>query len=155
MIMLNEKSTRFLQLFLPLIAGLGMGLLFKSPFNALEKTVQPRDRAAMTGCFFYVRFIGTSVGLVSDDSNERCVDGLSESLLSVLGGRHIRHSGAGHGSLRLRLQSELDGLEDIGSYLRRNAANGGPVLRGESSLGEISLFERQVPLSVMLTPFVP
>ncbi|KAG8858721.1 hypothetical protein FRB96_004858 [Tulasnella sp. 330] len=63
MSILNEKSSRALQLALPLIAGLGMGLLFKSPFNALEKTIEPKDRAAMTGCFFYVRFIGTSVGL--------------------------------------------------------------------------------------------
>ncbi|KAG9011024.1 hypothetical protein FRB94_008997 [Tulasnella sp. JGI-2019a] len=63
MAILNERSNRALQLALPLIAGLGMGLLFKSPFNALEKTIEPKDRAAMTGCFFYVRFIGTSVGL--------------------------------------------------------------------------------------------
>src|SRR5271154_485287 len=65
MIMLDEHSCRFMQLVIPLIAGLGMGLLFRSPFVAMEKAFPDKDRASMTGCFFFVRFIGTSVGLVS------------------------------------------------------------------------------------------
>lgn len=63
--MLNETSCKFMELSIPLIAGLGMGLLFRSPFAAMEKAVPEKDRAPMTACFFLVRFIGTSVGLVS------------------------------------------------------------------------------------------
>ncbi|KAG8901530.1 hypothetical protein FRC00_006453 [Tulasnella sp. 408] len=63
MILLNETSCKFMTVSIPLIAGLGMGLLFRSPFAAMENALPEKDRAPMTACFFLVRFIGTSVGL--------------------------------------------------------------------------------------------
>lgn len=65
MILLDQSSCKFMTVSIPLIAGLGMGLLFRSPFAAMEKALPEKDRAPMTACFFLVRFIGTSVGLVS------------------------------------------------------------------------------------------
>ncbi|KAG9042972.1 hypothetical protein FS837_010187 [Tulasnella sp. UAMH 9824] len=65
MILLNETSCKFMTVSIPLIAGLGMGLLFRSPFAAMENALPEKDRAPMTACFFLVRFIGTSVGLAA------------------------------------------------------------------------------------------
>ncbi|KAG8997771.1 hypothetical protein FRB90_012434 [Tulasnella sp. 427] len=65
MILLDQTSCKFMTVSIPLIAGLGMGLLFRSPFAAMEKALPEKDRAPMTACFFLVRFIGTSVGLAA------------------------------------------------------------------------------------------
>ncbi|KAG8953308.1 hypothetical protein FRC04_002718 [Tulasnella sp. 424] len=65
MILLDQSSCKFMTVSIPLIAGLGMGLLFRSPFAAMEKALPEKDRAPMTACFFLVRFIGTSVGLAA------------------------------------------------------------------------------------------
>ncbi len=64
--MLGVGSCRYMVISTTLIAGLGMGLLFRSPFAAMEKALPEGDRAPMTACFFLVRFIGTSVGLVRE-----------------------------------------------------------------------------------------
>jgi hypothetical protein len=65
MITLDERSTRLTQEVLPLIAGLGLGLLFKTPHTALEAAMRDKDRAGSVGNFFLVRFIGSTTGLVS------------------------------------------------------------------------------------------
>ncbi|KAG8929878.1 hypothetical protein FRC01_003657 [Tulasnella sp. 417] len=65
MILLDQSSCKFMTVSIPLIAGLGMGLLFRSPFAAMENALPEKDRAPMTACFFLVRFIGTSVGLAA------------------------------------------------------------------------------------------
>jgi len=64
MILMKHTTSRVLQEIYPLIAGLGMGLLFRSPFTALEAAMPSGDRAGSTGNFFLVRFIGTCTGLV-------------------------------------------------------------------------------------------
>lgn len=65
MISMNERSSQVIQEIYPLIAGLGMGLLFRSPFVAVEAAMHDQDRAGSTGNFFLVRFIGSCTGLVS------------------------------------------------------------------------------------------
>lgn len=64
MISMNERSSQVIQEIYPLIAGLGMGLLFRSPFVAVEAAMHDQDRAGSTGNFFLVRFIGSCTGLV-------------------------------------------------------------------------------------------
>jgi len=63
MISMNEHSKQLVQELFPLIAGLGMGLLFRSPFVAVEAAMYDQDRAGSTGNFFLVRFIGSCTGL--------------------------------------------------------------------------------------------
>ncbi|KAG8964259.1 hypothetical protein FRC03_002026 [Tulasnella sp. 419] len=63
MIMMDHHSGLPIQIIFPLIAGLGMGLLFRSPFTALETSAPKEVRAGLTATFFLVRFIGTCTGL--------------------------------------------------------------------------------------------
>jgi hypothetical protein len=65
MITLSERSNLAMQELIPLVAGLGMGLLFRSPFVAVEAAMYDQHRASCTGNFFLVRFIGACTGLVN------------------------------------------------------------------------------------------
>jgi hypothetical protein len=53
-----------MQSLLPLVAGLGIGMLFHAPYQALTSVLSPKELAAGTGAFFLVRFTGATVGLV-------------------------------------------------------------------------------------------
>lgn len=64
MITLNERSNIWLQELYPLLAGIGIGMLFHTPFQVVTNLLPKRDLASATGAFFLVRFIGTTTGLV-------------------------------------------------------------------------------------------
>ncbi|KAH9947709.1 amino acid permease ScVBA-like protein [Amylocystis lapponica] len=63
MILLNENTTRALYSVYPLIAGLGIGMLFHAPYQVFTRALQRRDTASGTSAFFLVRFTGATVGL--------------------------------------------------------------------------------------------
>jgi len=65
MITLNERSNIWPQELYPLLAGIGIGMLFHTPFQVVTNLLPKRDLASATGAFFLVRFIGTTTGLVS------------------------------------------------------------------------------------------
>lgn len=48
----------------PLIAGLGLGLLFHAPYQVFTRAIVRKDMASGTSGFFLVRFTGATVGLV-------------------------------------------------------------------------------------------
>jgi len=62
---LDEKSSGLAQSLFPLIAGIGLGMLFHAPYQVFIKTLKPRDIATGTSAFFLVRFTGATIGLVS------------------------------------------------------------------------------------------
>lgn len=66
MITLDERSGIPLQEIYPLFAGIGIGMLFHTPFQVVTKSLPKADLASATGAFFLVRFIGTTTGLVRD-----------------------------------------------------------------------------------------
>ncbi|KAJ7129981.1 amino acid permease ScVBA-like protein [Mycena crocata] len=59
---LDERSTITAELF-PLVAGIGLGMLFHAPYQVFTRTLKQRDLAAGTSAFFLVRFTGATVGL--------------------------------------------------------------------------------------------
>ncbi|KAG8857156.1 hypothetical protein FRB91_011701 [Serendipita sp. 411] len=63
MITLNERSGIAIQEVYPLIAGVGIGMLFHTPFQVVTNSLPRWDLAQATGAFFLVRFIGTTTGL--------------------------------------------------------------------------------------------
>ncbi|KAG8800234.1 hypothetical protein FRC17_006921, partial [Serendipita sp. 399] len=63
MITLNERSGIAIQEVYPLIAGMGIGMLFHTPFQVVTNSLPRWDLAQATGAFFLVRFIGTTTGL--------------------------------------------------------------------------------------------
>jgi hypothetical protein len=62
--LLDENTRVIIQSFLPLLGGLGIGMLFHAPYQALTSVLSPKELAAGTGAFFLVRFTGATVGLV-------------------------------------------------------------------------------------------
>ncbi len=52
-----------MQSFLPLLGGIGLGMLFHAPYQALTGALSPKELAAGTSVFFLVRFTGATVGL--------------------------------------------------------------------------------------------
>lgn len=63
--LLNERSSIATQTVYPLIAGLGLGMLFHAPYQVFTGALKPRELAAGTSAFFLVRFTGATIGLVS------------------------------------------------------------------------------------------
>ncbi|OBZ79039.1 putative transporter C3H1.06c [Grifola frondosa] len=63
MILLDERTAYALQSVYPLIAGLGIGMLFHAPYQVFTRALRRRDVAAGTSAFFLVRFTGATVGL--------------------------------------------------------------------------------------------
>ncbi|KDQ54777.1 hypothetical protein JAAARDRAFT_60240 [Jaapia argillacea MUCL 33604] len=61
--LLRDKSPQSLQLVFPLIAGLGLGMLFHAPYQVFTRAIDTKDIAAGTSAFFLVRFTGATVGL--------------------------------------------------------------------------------------------
>lgn len=62
--LLNEHSLRLWQSVFPLIAGIGIGMLFHAPYQVFAKALGPSDLATGTSAFFLVRFTGATIGLV-------------------------------------------------------------------------------------------
>ncbi|KAJ7169532.1 major facilitator superfamily domain-containing protein [Mycena filopes] len=60
--LLDERSSITAELF-PLVAGVGLGMLFHAPYQVYTRSLKQRDLAAGTSAFFLVRFTGATVGL--------------------------------------------------------------------------------------------
>ena len=65
MMLLSDTSPRSTQIAFPLIAGVGLGLLFHAPYQVFTRALRRQEVAAGTSAFFLVRFTGATVGLVS------------------------------------------------------------------------------------------
>ncbi|THH32108.1 hypothetical protein EUX98_g2086 [Antrodiella citrinella] len=63
MVLLNEHSRRASQILYPLLAGLGLGMLFHAPYQVFTRTLRIKELASGTSAFFLVRFTGATVGL--------------------------------------------------------------------------------------------
>lgn len=63
--LLDVTSSLVIREVYPLIAGIGLGMLFHAPFAALTNGMSSHDRSRATSAFFLVRFIGATSGLVS------------------------------------------------------------------------------------------
>jgi len=63
--LLNETPNVFSQVAYPLIAGVGLGMLFHAPYQVFTRALKPQELATGTSAFFLVRFTGATVGLVS------------------------------------------------------------------------------------------
>ncbi|KAI9444763.1 major facilitator superfamily domain-containing protein, partial [Lactarius indigo] len=61
--LLGVGTPIMMQSFLPLLAGIGVGMLFHAPYQAFTGALSPKELAAGTGAFFLVRFTGATVGL--------------------------------------------------------------------------------------------
>lgn len=66
--LLNEWSSDSTQVLFPLIAGVGLGMLFHAPYQVFTRALKPQEIATGTSAFFLVRFTGATVGLVSPDT---------------------------------------------------------------------------------------
>lgn len=65
LILLNENSSLSIQVLFPLLAGIGLGMLFHAPYQVFGQALKPSELASGTSAFFLVRFTGASTGLVS------------------------------------------------------------------------------------------
>ncbi|KAL4069436.1 major facilitator superfamily domain-containing protein [Scleroderma citrinum] len=61
--LLDDMTSRPLQVILPLIAGIGIGMLFHAPYQVFSRAMDPSTLAMGTSAFFLVRFTGATVGL--------------------------------------------------------------------------------------------
>ncbi|KAH9003979.1 amino acid permease ScVBA-like protein [Lactarius hatsudake] len=61
--LLGVSTPIMMQSFLPLLAGIGVGMLFHAPYQAFTGALSPKELAAGTSAFFLVRFTGATVGL--------------------------------------------------------------------------------------------
>lgn len=67
LILLDASASHVQQVIFPLIAGIGIGMLFHAPYQVFTKALKPSELATGTSAFFLVRFTGATVGLVSQD----------------------------------------------------------------------------------------
>ncbi|PIL29637.1 hypothetical protein GSI_08274 [Ganoderma sinense ZZ0214-1] len=63
MMLMSDASPRSTQVAFPLIAGVGLGMLFHAPYQVFTRALRRQDVAAGTSAFFLVRFTGATVGL--------------------------------------------------------------------------------------------
>ncbi|KAI0374453.1 amino acid permease ScVBA-like protein [Pilatotrama ljubarskyi] len=63
MMLMSEHSTRVQQILFPLIAGIGLGMLFHAPYQVFTRALRRQEVASGTSAFFLVRFTGATVGL--------------------------------------------------------------------------------------------
>ena len=62
---MDENANVVAQIAYPLIAGIGIGMLFHAPHQVFTRVLKPWELATGTTAFFLVRFTGATVGLVS------------------------------------------------------------------------------------------
>ncbi|KAI9509061.1 MFS general substrate transporter [Russula earlei] len=79
--LLDENTRITMQSFLPLLAGVGVGMLFHAPYQALTNALPPTELAAGTGAFFLVRFTGATVGLACSIAGAIFQSGVSRNVL--------------------------------------------------------------------------
>ncbi|KAG6910586.1 hypothetical protein DXG01_009537 [Tephrocybe rancida] len=63
LILLDENATIAAQVGFPLVAGVGLGMLFHAPYQVFTQALKPQELATGTSAFFLVRFTGATVGL--------------------------------------------------------------------------------------------
>ncbi|KAF5356018.1 hypothetical protein D9756_004206 [Leucocoprinus leucothites] len=61
--LLNENAPILAQVIYPLIAGVGLGMLFHAPYQVFSRALDPKELAAGTSAFFLFRFTGATIGL--------------------------------------------------------------------------------------------
>ncbi|KAG2023843.1 membrane transporter [Coprinopsis cinerea AmutBmut pab1-1] len=61
--LMNERASTASQIVFPLIAGVGLGMLFHAPYQVFTKALKPSEIATGTSAFFLVRFTGATIGL--------------------------------------------------------------------------------------------
>ncbi|KDQ59941.1 hypothetical protein JAAARDRAFT_153996 [Jaapia argillacea MUCL 33604] len=61
--LLRDQSPKSMQIAFPLVAGVGIGMLFHAPYQVFTRAIDPKDIAAGTSAFFLTRFTGATVGL--------------------------------------------------------------------------------------------
>lgn len=61
--LLDDMTSHSLQTILPLIAGVGIGMLFHAPYQVFAGALDSSTLAVGTSAFFLVRFTGATVGL--------------------------------------------------------------------------------------------
>ncbi|PPQ90416.1 hypothetical protein CVT25_014934 [Psilocybe cyanescens] len=61
--LLNENANVASQIVYPLIAGIGLGMLFHAPYQVFLRALKPQELATGTSAFFLTRFTGATVGL--------------------------------------------------------------------------------------------
>ncbi|KAJ3993929.1 major facilitator superfamily domain-containing protein [Lentinula boryana] len=61
--LLSEDSRMVFQDVFPLLAGIGMGILFHPPYQVFGRAFKSSELATCTSAFFLVRFTGATVGL--------------------------------------------------------------------------------------------
>ncbi|KZV77583.1 MFS general substrate transporter [Peniophora sp. CONT] len=61
--LLHHRLNMIAQAVIPLVAGIGLGMLFHAPYQVFVCSLPPQDLAAATSAFFLVRFTGATVGL--------------------------------------------------------------------------------------------
>ena len=64
MISLDENAPRILLDLYPLLAGIGLGMLFHAPYQVFSRSLRACEMASGTSAFFLVRFTGATIGLV-------------------------------------------------------------------------------------------
>ena len=67
MVTLGVRANEVVESAYPLIAGIGLGMLFHAPYQIFTKSLQSRELASGTSAFFLVRFTGATVGLVNSN----------------------------------------------------------------------------------------
>ena len=65
MMLMADHSPRSTQILFPLIAGVGLGMLFHAPYQVFTRALRRKEVASGTSAFFLVRFTGATVGIVS------------------------------------------------------------------------------------------
>lgn len=63
MILLDARSSSVIRVLYPLIAAIGVGMLFHAPFQTFTRALGPEMLATGTSAFFLVRFTGSIIGL--------------------------------------------------------------------------------------------
>jgi hypothetical protein len=66
--LLREHSSLQTQILIPLLSGIGIGMLFHAPYQVFVRYLKPSELATATSAFFLVRFTGATTGLVSTGS---------------------------------------------------------------------------------------
>ncbi|RPD63229.1 amino acid permease ScVBA-like protein [Lentinus tigrinus ALCF2SS1-7] len=63
MMLMTEHSPRSTQIVFPLIAGVGLGMLFHAPYQVFTRALRRQEVASGTSAFFLVRFTGATIGI--------------------------------------------------------------------------------------------
>lgn len=63
--LMTEHTPTSVNMLFPLIAGIGLGMLFHAPYQVFTRALRRQEVASGTSAFFLVRFTGATVGLVS------------------------------------------------------------------------------------------